>query len=168
MNAETMRQLDGPLWNEINPHDCPCRGTGWMVSDWDTSHRCQTHYLGQAHPEDERVEDWSAITIANQRTAWRAWQELSGHPREVFRRLVEDVSPTLPANPRAWLDTARRVSQAAQDAALEAAAASAGYSCRLEALMAAEAAVEAQERATGREATYGSPERAQADGWYTR
>ena len=167
MNAEIMRQLDSPLWNEINPHDCLCRGTGWMVSDWDTYHRCQTHHRGQPHPEDDRPQDWSAIWIANQRAAWRTWQELSGHDRADFRRLVEAASPTTPAEPRAWLDAARGVSQAAQEAALEAAATSAGYSCRLEAAMAAEAAVEAQERATGREATYGSPERAQADRWYT-
>lgn len=34
------------------PEDCRCRGTGWLLSEVDTFHRCRDHHTGQPHPED--------------------------------------------------------------------------------------------------------------------
>lgn len=36
---------------------CWCRGSGWVVSDWDSAHECPHHYRGQPGPEAE-PEEW--------------------------------------------------------------------------------------------------------------
>lgn len=67
--------------------DCACRGYGWILSDWDTWHRCPIHYRGQEDPYAqevrERAEDW--------------WDSLSGkekHQEVVFmvRRRKENAA----------------------------------------------------------------------------
>lgn len=41
---------------EEDPKRCPCHGSGWMLSDYDTWHRCYVHNNGHIpHPEDETV-----------------------------------------------------------------------------------------------------------------
>lgn len=40
------------------PDTCRCSG-GWLLSDYDTFHKCPTHYEGQPHPEDQEAwEEW--------------------------------------------------------------------------------------------------------------
>ena len=41
------------LWAEHDEATCPCRGSGWALSDVDTLHKCGIHYAGQRHPEDD-------------------------------------------------------------------------------------------------------------------
>lgn len=31
--------------------ECPCRGGGWVLTNYDTYERCPTHFTGQPHPE---------------------------------------------------------------------------------------------------------------------
>lgn len=40
-----------------DPKTCWCRGSGWVLSDWDSFHRCPCHYRGQPHPESE-PDEW--------------------------------------------------------------------------------------------------------------
>ena len=133
-------------------------------------------------PAEANTFDYEAAYLANDRASYRYWQETSGMDRESFRAAVERVFPTIPrkreirvwattrvvevGDREAWLRAATQVARVEEHAAQEDAAQAAGYSCRLEAALDAEAAVEAGERRTGREATWGSPERATADRWY--
>lgn len=36
-----------------DPKECLCHGSGWVISDLDTAHKCHVHYKGQPHPEDD-------------------------------------------------------------------------------------------------------------------
>lgn len=31
--------------------ECPCRGGGWVLTNYDTYERCPAHFTGQPHPE---------------------------------------------------------------------------------------------------------------------
>jgi len=35
----------------IDPRDCPCKGTGYVLTDYDTWEKCSVHHFGQAKPE---------------------------------------------------------------------------------------------------------------------
>lgn len=43
-------------WAERNPLTCPCKGSGWKLSDLDTWHECPYHKHGSTHPEVEMEE----------------------------------------------------------------------------------------------------------------
>ncbi len=55
MNERTYRELESGVWAQANPAKCPCRA-GWLLSDYDTWHRCPLHGEGVPHPEDGEVE----------------------------------------------------------------------------------------------------------------
>jgi hypothetical protein len=56
-NNDTYLYLEGGTWAESDVKHCACRGGGWMLSDYDTWHKCPIHYDGQRHPEQA---DWEA------------------------------------------------------------------------------------------------------------
>ncbi len=170
-NANIMRELDSGHWAETNPAACPCRGSGWLLSDWDTHHKCPLHFQGQPHSEDDGGEDfdYEAADLANYRAAYVEFRRRSGlSPMEMIRSaaLVMEGKPS----PAAWVNAAELVACEIVSNELDQRALAAGYSCRLEAAWAAEAAVEAGARHRGMDpdvyASYGSPERADADAWY--
>lgn len=37
-------ELESGGWSDINPFICECKGSGWLLSDLDTWHKCNTHY----------------------------------------------------------------------------------------------------------------------------
>lgn len=163
MDSETMSDLDSALWNEINPSRCPCRGTGWLLSGYDTWHRCHVHGAGVPHPEDEEGRDGFDSTAHSRkllRAAYRQLQETSGLTRDAFRyavnvRLTGIDNPS----PEEWVDAADAISREAWMVAADARARAEGYSCRLEAAWAAGGRDEAAERS----GVYGVDE---ARGWY--
>jgi len=55
---------------------CWCRGSGWVVSDWDSLHKCPYHYEGQPNNEDP---DW----------AWDLWQD-NMHGNAQFMLIQEE------------------------------------------------------------------------------
>ena len=59
---QDFRDLESGLWAEPWSETCPCRGSGWLLSDFDTWHRCPVHGRGVPHPEeypeDHEVEDY--------------------------------------------------------------------------------------------------------------
>ncbi len=38
-------------WAMDKEDECPCRGSGWAVSEVDTVHQCPKHFKGQLHPD---------------------------------------------------------------------------------------------------------------------
>ena len=57
--------------SEEDPRDCPCRGCGWILSDWDVWVTCPLHYKGGPDPETrmelidslaEWEKEWDAMT----------------------------------------------------------------------------------------------------------
>lgn len=38
--------------------ECWCRGSGWVLTDWDSWHQCPCHYDGQPDPEDCDQASW--------------------------------------------------------------------------------------------------------------
>ena len=172
MNANVMSELDSGAWNCLNPSTCLCNGSGWLLSDFDTWHKCQTHNQGQPYPEDDESDfDYEAASLENYRAAYRAFCEDSGIWMRDFNKMVRArlSGDNSPAN---WVNVAERLASEIVTERLEERARAAGYSCRLEAAWAAEAAVEADARHRGMDpdvyATFGSPERADADSWYPR
>jgi hypothetical protein len=170
MDNATWFELEGNAWNAVNPHRCPCRGSGWMLSDFDTHHVCRTHgNRNIPHPEEENESfDWSAHYVTVYRTAYRIFQKRSGMSKAAFREAVEAKGHF--ESKVEWVDAAEEVSDEARSEALHARAVKMGFSCRLEASLAAEGRLEAEARSLNMDpdvyATSGSPERAEADSWY--
>lgn len=74
--ADFLNQLDTAVWNDIDPAKCPCRGSGWLLSDYDTWHRCRTHGIGVPHPEDEHTAfDFVAHDLAMHRKAYAHYRD---------------------------------------------------------------------------------------------
>lgn len=145
MDASTFRDLDSGCWAEVDPDDCPCHGRGWMLSDFDTWHKCPIHSHGAVGCHEDDPRDFSdshrleMLELAYQRyegSALRAGFE--GDFRAACAALVTVPEPT----PREWLDAARGIADALEYERREKAARDAGYSCALEAELDAEAAYE--------------------------
>jgi len=121
------RDLEGGAWAHIHPDLCPCDG-GWLLSDFDTLHRCPLHHeQGVPHRNpDEWTEgdrqaaeayDWKAYGLRQYRKAWIAYRRRSGLPAKEFRRRAERVlSETrgATASPRVWVDAAQEVAEEAR------------------------------------------------------
>lgn len=46
------------IWCVSDASKCWCRGEGWVLSDWDTWHKCRYHYDSKVpHPESE-PDEW--------------------------------------------------------------------------------------------------------------
>lgn len=133
------------LWAVPNPGQCPCRGSGWLLSDFDTWHRCGLHG-GTPHPEFEPGGfDFEAHRTKCLREAFVTYREASGmngldFKAEVLRQAGPDASP------QAMVDVAQRLAEDAIHDAHEAEARERGYSCGLEMRLAQEAHQEAMER----------------------
>lgn len=145
MNGNTMRELDNGRWSEIVPSQCPCRG-GWLLSDYDTWHRCPLHGKGVPHPEDDGAEfDFDAHHVQIHRAAWVALAGQAGLDLPCFGAAVKAVARATGAHPETpveWVALAAEVAEAAWVEASEARARADGFSCRLEASLAEEAAIE--------------------------
>ena len=50
--TDMFRQLESGAWADPDYFECPCRG-GWLLSDFDSFHRCPFHAEGDRHPEDD-------------------------------------------------------------------------------------------------------------------
>ena len=163
---------------EVNPSRCPCNGSGWFLSDYDTWHKCSIPHKGQPHPEDECGQDtfdYEGAALETDREAYRYFQEQSGlSPRE-FRQAVENHLADEgihrdDAERRERVNAADAVAEQMWRNKAEQDARAQGYTCRLEAALDAEARIEAHARHLNMDpdvyATRGSPQRADADRWY--
>lgn len=46
-----------------SPTECPCQGTGWLLSEYDSWHKCPSHNVGQPHPEEDRPYNWYEMRL---------------------------------------------------------------------------------------------------------
>ena len=121
------------LWAETNPASCPCRGGGWLLSDFDTFHRCGLHGAGVPHPEDEWADfDHSAHYSGLLRKAIRTFHEASGLSHRAFFCACLEVLEAEDPSPQDWVNAAERVAEERCREVEEEAARAAGYSCVLE------------------------------------
>ena len=76
MNERIYRELESGVWAMENPAKCPCRG-GWLLSDYDTWHRCPLHGKGVPHPEgeDDAVIDMHAHSLQVLRETYAGYRD---------------------------------------------------------------------------------------------
>ena len=53
-------------WAHPKENRCPCKGSGWFVSEVDTFHKCRYHYKGQPNNEDSE-EVWNEWISAQEK-----------------------------------------------------------------------------------------------------
>ncbi|HEV8529961.1 MAG TPA: hypothetical protein VGT00_00930 [Methylomirabilota bacterium] len=51
-------------WAVSNAEECPCRGSGWALSEVDTFHKCPIHFDGQRSPEEAEFDDGEDVAAA--------------------------------------------------------------------------------------------------------
>jgi hypothetical protein len=145
--------LDSGAWADPDFFECPCRG-GWLLSNYDTWHRCPFHAEGDGHPDDEFTEeDAKAAEGYYLRMARETFKSYNAQARELgiadFKHKVIDAFFATDAD----LTRAKRYCIAARSVVTEAAyearentARRQGYSCGFEMRMAEEAMWERKER----------------------
>jgi hypothetical protein len=150
MSFNPVAELNTAYWCETNPRQCPCRGSGWLLSDYDTWHRCAAHGAGVPHPEDEETEfDAKAHRMEMLRKAYEAFREsarqdgFKGH----FRHEVEARAKS--KDPGDLVDAAEALADEVGREAREVSARREGYSCDLERRWAEDAERERWEREHG-------------------
>jgi hypothetical protein len=120
-------------WALPNPGTCPCHGSGWLISDFDTFHRCGFHG-GPPHPEDqEGVEtfDYEAHRLSNLREAYVTYRAAAGMDNVLFRAcVVRRAGPG--ATPQQMVDAADEIAEEAVRDREEGEARRQGFSCALE------------------------------------
>lgn len=139
MNSDIMRELDGAAWNQVNPDNCPCQGRGWLLSDFDTWHRCQMHGAGVPHPEDEvgipeghlRAMYIEAYRIFRHQAMRAGIRTAKGF--ETLCRSLMDAGLYQKSPMRAWVNAAEQVAFNAETTMAERDARRHGFSCALEA-----------------------------------
>jgi len=145
----TYRDLESGQWAALLPTECPCHGSGWMLSTFDTWHRCPIHGNGVPHPEDEHVDfDRDAHCLETWRTCWRylqGWRRSLGFQGPMTAWVVR-LSGKCPATPQEWVEVAYGLVTQGSRVQDEADARAQGYSCNLERALAEEARTERDER----------------------
>ena len=156
MNNETMRELDNGMWAEMNPSKCPCNGRGFLLSDYDTSHRCPIHGKGALCMEDTEHMTDAEIETATKAEGARRLAMMRG----IFLALANEALDLLGSKaavmkavrlvrkgttPKDYVDAVDMVVSEARYEAEEASAKARGFSCGLEARMEDEAMWERKE-----------------------
>lgn len=135
------------VWAIPNPRSCPCNGSGWLLSDFDTWHACGFH--GPApHPEDEEGHesfDHEAHRLRGLRKAFVAYREMSGMDSKSFKAAVIRKAGA-GATPQQFVDVAQGFGEEGAYDAREAEARSQGFRCGLEMMLEEEAQLERMER----------------------
>ena len=157
--AQDYLELESSAWNELNPGRCPCRGTGWMNSDFDTYHKCHIHGTSQTpHPEDEESTfDMAAHVLAQYRYAYHSFRRdcvalgFLGTGKDFIaeceRHMVE--TNVLTRRPCDWVNAAEDIAGDFNHVAEASEAMRRGFSCSLEMRWADEAQCERAERERG-------------------
>lgn len=115
MNDQIMQELNSSAWNEINPTRCPCRH-GWLLSDFDTWHRCHEHGQGVPHPEDDDT-GFNVVyhTLAMFRKAYKTYRDIAVHFgfRGNFNEAVRSIMDAN-TSPAAWVESAEVIAEQAK------------------------------------------------------
>ena len=148
-HGNIMQHLNSSRWSLTNPSQCPCRGRGWLTSDYDTSHECRYHG-GTPHPEGEDEGfDWDAHKGRTLLKAFEVFRSdaLVDGLKGSFLKACFDMLHTDTPTPADWVNAAQDVAADCAYEATEAQAKREGYSCGLEMRYAQEAAQEAAQAA---------------------
>ena len=146
-----MRELDGGAWAEINPSVCPCQGDGWMLSGYDTWHKCPVHNVGQTHPECDNDDDYDSMPDGRPlsltvRPNYRrmvyitAFRTLRNRIAKMLNLSYEDanehIRPMVQEDtPEGWVNAATDLADHLHTEQMDTKARAMGYSCRLEAAL---------------------------------
>ena len=72
--------------------ECPCKGHGWVLSNFDSWHSCHYHGIGVPHPEDEHTPfDLKEHRLKLLRQDYVHYARSSGVSPKTFREAVELV-----------------------------------------------------------------------------
>jgi hypothetical protein len=152
MNGATdiMRELDSSAWNEIRPDTCPCRN-GWLLSDFDTWHRCHVHGNNVPHPNDESEEAEKFDDAKHSMEMWRQAYEtfrnraIRAGFKGNFKEACLGLLPKDDRTPKAWVDAAETLAMEASSRLELKVARAHGFSCALEMRLAEDATDERRE-----------------------
>jgi len=76
MNNQVWQELNLNAWADPNPFICLCRGSGWLLSDLDSWHKCPWHGENVPHPEeDDQDFDPKAHLLDQARSAFVYFRE---------------------------------------------------------------------------------------------
>lgn len=178
MHPEQFNELESGRWANPNPSRCECRD-GWLLSDYDTFHRCPYHGQGVPHPDSDEGEgkeafDYAAHWIRIHREAWVYFAQRSGMSPEAFREAVRAYALTSGCggtlSPREWVDFADEVEEKIWEAEIQREAVAKGFASRLEAAWAAGASFEAgcRRRGVDPETEERTAQTVERDSWYRR
>ena len=154
MDSQIWYELESAAWNELNPNRCPCRGSGWLRSDWDTAHRCRTHGANVPHPDaedDDDTFDMAAHRLANYRYAFYQFRCIAvahgfkGKGKD-FIKACEVMLGTMDRVPSTWVNAAECVAEEYSYNDEELRARRRGYETVFEMHMADEAVIERAEQ----------------------
>ena len=136
MYEHAMRELQSGQWADLNPFTCPCR-SGWLLSDFDTWHRCPVHGHDVPHPEDDSPSAEAFDSVANGlkvcREAYKIFRDVAR--RDGFKgnfklacmsRIGDDRSP------KAWVNAADEVAEECSREAADQMASRRGFGSALE------------------------------------
>ena len=157
MTPEVMRDLESGNWATVNPYTCPCHGRGWMLSDFDTWHRCPIHGkdtvpVNEDDPRDNSSGHLHKVSMEAFETFYR--RTVACEPRlfksdfaplclKYMEKNSDEFSHSIhPYSDRDWVNAAEAVCARYEADASETCAQAEGFSCALEMNLAAEAAQE--------------------------
>lgn len=138
---EMIEELDYGKWASRNPSKCICSG-GWLLSDYDTYHRCPFHGQGVPHPEeDDAGFDYKQHSLTIYREAYRYFQEGAadlGVGKEAFSDFVKKFISMREPSKVQWVNAAEQVYADLHNTRLELRSKGMGFSCILKAAWEAE------------------------------
>lgn len=139
-------------WATVSPRFCPCKGTGWMLSDRDVFFQCRVHGVGVPHPEDDSMPyaQEKEILLSNLRELWKdLWRESQSYK---VGNLMQAIRATgaAPSDPTEWVEAAEELLVPYRMDQAEAQAHAQGYGSAMELREAEQYQREQEERARRR------------------
>ena len=114
------QELQTGAWADPNPSHCPCRASGWFLSDYDAWYACPLHNVGQPHPEldDEDTFDYEAAQLRIYREAFAGFRQQARQAgfRGNFKLACERELQGNEQTPANWASAAEHVAVDAQAA----------------------------------------------------
>jgi hypothetical protein len=113
MYEDAVQDLDRGGWAERNPSKCPCKTRGgWLLSDFDTWHRCPLHGKNVPCPDDENAKfNYAGHWLYVLRTAYVEFRKVARRNgfRGSFKATCQACLPPNVTTPEAWVNAAEDV-----------------------------------------------------------
>lgn len=110
MTPQIWRDLQSGLWALPNPKECLCRGTGWMLSNFGTWHKCPMHRKNAPHPEMNEGDDIQNLHLEALRASFRFYRNeartlgFKGDWNRTLKGIIGSENPT----PEEWVSAAEK------------------------------------------------------------